>query len=146
MADDFKMTPAWRARTAVWASIGTAHDIGATRAVDPDAYPGVPREGVAEWMARKTLAQLLNLGFEPEGWQEAFSTMPGEDEGTTRTDVMPPVRLPDEGVVSLSGQQTDNGYEIQVHTDMPDHDEALKLLEKALDHVRRFGFTREDGE
>lgn len=144
MTDDFKLTPAVRAKLSVWASIGTAYDIATARAADPDTYPGVPKTGVAEWLARKTLADLLNLGFEPEGWQEAFATMPGEDEKPRPVVEMPPVRLADEGVVGIQGEQTDNGYEIQVHSDM-DREHATELLRKALDQVRRYGLT-EDGE
>lgn len=144
MTDDFKLTPAVRAKLSVWASIGTAYDIATARAADPGTYPGVPKTGVAEWLARKTLADLLNLGFEPEGWQEAFATMPGEDEGTRPTVETPPLRLANEGIVSMSGRQTDNGYEIQVHSDM-DREHAQVLLRDALEQVQRYGLT-EDGE
>lgn len=144
MAEEFKMTPGWRARSSVWASIGTAYEIGAARAIDPDTWPGVPKQGVAEWLTRKTLADLLNLGFEPEGWQEAFATMPGEDGETPATIDMPPLHLADEGTVSVSGRWTDNGYEIQVHSDM-DREHAQVLLRDALEQVQRYGLT-EDGE
>ena len=133
-------------KVVVHISIDLAMDVAASRAIDPESYPIIPRTGVADWITRKTLADLLELGFEPDGWQESYATMPGEDEDTPPVAAMPPVRLADEGIISLSGRWTSNGYEIQAYSDM-ERDHAIKLLESALQQVRMYGLTQvEDGD
>ncbi|GAA1992737.1 hypothetical protein GCM10009718_33060 [Isoptericola halotolerans] len=66
---------------AIWATVGVAMDVAAGRALDPNSYPLVPlgRDAAASHFIRKTLGDLLELGYCPEGWEKAFmGPLPGD--------------------------------------------------------------------
>jgi hypothetical protein len=63
---------AYSAYLAVSVSIGLALEVGYGRATKPESFPIIPREGLIDWLTRRTLSDLMDLGFEPEGWQQAY--------------------------------------------------------------------------
>lgn len=138
-------TDAELVKLAVNISLDVAWWVAAARAVEPDSCPTIPRTGVVEWLTRKTLADLLEIGYEPDGWQKAFSEPMPFEPGYAETDKVPvlSVRLPDEGFTGISARYTDNGYEVEVRSEM-DLDNAIRVLETALQQVRMYGLTQDD--
>lgn len=67
-------TPADAAWAAVWASIRVAVDVTVERQRNPEAFPLVESRGdaVIDEMTRKALAHLMELGFQPDGWEQAY--------------------------------------------------------------------------
>lgn len=47
-------------------------DVMKARAKNPEAYPLVPKNNVAEWFATRMLASLVDAGFKPDKWEQEF--------------------------------------------------------------------------
>lgn len=56
----------------VHASFAVFEEVTKARVKNPDSHPIVPKERVQEVFAKRLLAGLLDAGFKPEGWEEAF--------------------------------------------------------------------------
>ena len=73
------MSDAESAVIVIWSTVELAADVAAARAINPGSHPIVPADFRA-WLIRKALGDLVELGFEPEGWQDAYAKpLPGED-------------------------------------------------------------------
>lgn len=57
---------------AISATIAVAMDVAYSRATKPDSHPIIPHEGTIEWLALRTVSDLLELGYEPDGWETAY--------------------------------------------------------------------------
>ena len=65
-------TPAQAVRAIAEATLSLALDVAHARATDLNSHPAVPQSGVAEWLTRRLLADLLDAGFAPDGWESAY--------------------------------------------------------------------------
>lgn len=65
-------TDGTRARVSVAMFVKIAMDVAASRVTNPDAWPLIPKEDVVGHLTRKILADLVELGFEPDGWVDAY--------------------------------------------------------------------------
>lgn len=68
------VSPARRAWIAVSLSVLMAMEVATARRDEPGTFPLVPQgtDAIVDFMTRKALADLLNLGFRPDGWQTEF--------------------------------------------------------------------------
>lgn len=70
------MTKAAEAYGAVYAFVDSAVQTRLKRLDNPGYWPEVP-ENTTQWATLQILGALLELGFEPDGWQEVYARVIG---------------------------------------------------------------------
>lgn len=66
------MTKAAEAYGMVYAFIDSAVRTRLRRIEDPDYWPEVPSD-TAQWATLQIVGELLEMGFEPDGWQDVYA-------------------------------------------------------------------------
>lgn len=56
----------------VWATFTAAIETAAERVIIPEAFPSIPVDADAHYWTRRLLAELLDAGYAPDGWQESY--------------------------------------------------------------------------
>lgn len=65
-------SPAQGLALTVRSAFHAAMSVAAGRATNPNSFPIVPKDADADFWARRLLADLVEAGITPEGWEEAF--------------------------------------------------------------------------
>lgn len=72
LPDGLGFSEARRAYLAVHTMTEMAMAVARARATNPAAFPTVPTTGTVDWFTQRTMADFLELGFEPDGWETDY--------------------------------------------------------------------------